>query len=99
MTDFSLAYFLIRIGCGALGCFCAILFWPRNRDAAWVFVILGTLVLYLHLMCELLVKVKLLVPEYFVIAGQPLFDIVFLVLGILPFLFFAIAFIIMVARR
>jgi hypothetical protein len=99
MTEFSLTYFLIRIGFGALGSFCAILFWPRNRDPAWVFVILGTLVLYVHLVFELLVKVKLLVPEYFVIAGHSVFEIVFLVLGVLPFLFFAIAFIIMTARK
>jgi hypothetical protein len=99
MAEFSLAYFLIRIGFGALGCFCAILFWPRNRDAAWVFIILGTLVLYLHLVFELLVKVNLLVPEYFVIAGQSFFEVIFLILGVLPFLFFAIAFIIMVARK
>jgi hypothetical protein len=99
MIEFSLAYFLIRIGFGALGSFCAILFWPRNRDPAWVFVILGTLVLYLHLVFELLVKVRLLVPEYFVIAGQPFFEIVFLVLGVLPFLLYAIAFVIMAARK
>ena len=99
MTEFSLTYFLIRLGFGALGSFCAILFWPRNRDAAWVFIILGTLILYLHLVFELLVKVKLLVPEYFMIAGQPFFEVVFLILGILPFLFFAIAFIIMVSRK
>lgn len=99
MIEFSLAYFLIRLGFGALGGFCAILFWPRNRDPAWVFVILGTLILYLHLVFELLVRVNLLVPEYFVIAGHPFFEIVYLVLGVLPFVFFAVAFIIMTARK
>jgi hypothetical protein len=99
MSVSSLVSFLVQVGCGALAAFCAILFWPRNRDAAWVFVILGTLILYLKLVFELLVTVKLIVPENFIIAGQPFFDIILLVLSVLPFLFLAIAFIIKVARK
>jgi hypothetical protein len=99
MSDYSLVYFIVRAACGALGGLCAILFWPRNRDVAWVFVILGTIILYLHLVFEMLVKIKLLVPGYFVIAGLQIFEIVALVLGAVPFLFFAIAFIIMIARK
>jgi hypothetical protein len=99
MVDYSLVYYLVRVGLGALGGFCAILFWPRNRDAAWVLVILGTLVLYLSLVFELLVKIRLLVPENFVFFGFPAFEIVALVLSASPFLFFAVAFMVMIARK
>jgi hypothetical protein len=99
MIEFSLVYYLVRVGLGALGGFCAILFWPRNRDAAWVFVILGTLVLYLSLVFELLVKLRLLAPGDFVVFGFNVFEIVALVLSAAPFLFFAVAFLIMLARK
>ena len=99
MVDYSLVYYLVRAGLGAVGSVCAILFWPRNRDAAWVLVILGTLVLYLSLVFELLVKIKLLVPENFIVFGFPTFDIVALVLSASPFVFFAVAFVIMIARK
>jgi hypothetical protein len=99
MPDYSLTYFLIRILLGAVGTFCAILFWPRNRDTAWVFMILGTLVLYLHIVFEMLVKIKLLIPEYFILAGVPLFEGVAVFFANAPFLLFAIGFIIMIARK
>ena len=37
---------LSRLGVGAIGTFFAILLWSQTRDAAWVLVIIGTLVAY-----------------------------------------------------
>jgi hypothetical protein len=99
MTDFSVLYFLVRILLGAVCGFFAILFWPRNRDSAWVFMILGTLVLYFHIVFEMLVKIKLLVPEYFILFGTPLFEGITLFLACTPFVFFTIGFIIMIVRK
>jgi hypothetical protein len=98
MNDFPVVYYIVRAGLGAVAGFLAILYWPRNRDAAWVLIIVGTLLYYLSLIFELLVRIKLFVPEMFVVFGFPVFDIVSIILGGAPFLLFAIAFLIKVIR-
>ena len=99
MSDYSFLYFLVRVLLGAVAGFCAILFWSRNRDAAWIFMILGTLILYFHIIFEMLVKIKLLVPEFFIISGVSFFEVIALFLAAVPFVFYTIGFIIMIARK
>jgi hypothetical protein len=98
-AEYSVVIFAVRAGMAALASVFAILLWPRNRDPSWVLVTLGTILLYLSLLFDLLVKMQLLVPELFVVFGFPVFDIVALVLAGAPYLFFIIAFIIMLARK
>lgn len=99
MSEYSFLYYLIQILFGALASFFAILFWSRNRDAAWIFMIVGTLLLYFHFIFELLVKIRLLVPEYFIIFTIPIFEGVTLFLSVIPFVLFSIGFIIMIIRK
>lgn len=99
MDDYSFLYYLVRILFGALAGFFAILFWSRSRDAAWVFMIIGTLVLYFNFIFELLLKIKLLIPQYFIIFGVPCFEGISLFLSIAPFILYSIGFIIMIARK
>ncbi|HEQ71816.1 MAG TPA: hypothetical protein ENN69_04940 [Spirochaetia bacterium] len=99
MSDYSLLYFLFRLLAGALAAFFAILFWARNRDAAWTVVIMGILVLYLHIIFELLVKINLVVPAYFMIGDVSLFEGISLFLSVVPFVLFSAGFIIMLIRN
>ena len=87
---------LSRLGVGALGTFFAILLWSQTRDAAWVLVIVGTLVAYVEVVFSTLAGLGIVNGRLPEISGIPLPQ---LVLENLPMLLYTCAFIVMVARR
>jgi hypothetical protein len=87
---------LSRLGVGALGTFFAILLWSQTRDAAWVLVIIGTLVAYAEIVYTTLEAFGILSAEHFNISGIPVLR---LVLANLPMLLLTCAFIVVIARR
>ncbi len=87
---------LSRLGVGALGTFFAILLWSQTRDAAWVLVIIGTLLAYAEIVYTTLEAFGILSAEYFNISGIPVLR---LALANLPMLLLTCAFIVVIARR
>jgi hypothetical protein len=87
---------LSRLGVGAIGTFLAILLWSQTRDAAWVLVIIGTLVAYAEVVYSTLEAFGIVTSEYFTVSGVPVLR---LALANLPMLLLACAFIVVIARR
>jgi hypothetical protein len=81
---------LSRLGVGAIGTFFAILLWSQTRDAAWVLVVIGTLVAYAEVVYSTL--------EAFGIVASYL-PVLRLALSVLPTLLLTCAFIVVIARR
>ena len=95
----SMAGFILtlsRLGVGAIGTFFAILLWSQTRDAAWVLVIIGTLVAYAEVVYSTLEAFGILSAEYFNLSGIPVLR---LALSNLPMLLLTCAFIVVIARR
>lgn len=74
---------------GAAAAFLAILLWPKIRDAAWMMIIFGVLVVYIETVYSIL--------KDFGIAGDEL--IISIILPAIRTLFFIIAFIIMIYKQ
>ena len=95
----SLAGFLLtlsRLGVGAIGTFFAILLWSQTRDAAWVLVIIGTLVAYAEVVFSTLESFGIVTAELFILSGIP---VLHLALANLPMVLLTCAFISVIARR
>ncbi len=87
---------LSRLGVGAIGTFFAILLWSQTRDAAWVLVVIGTLVAYAEVVYGTLQAFGIVSAEYFNVSGVPVLS---LALANLPTLLLTCAFIVVIARR
>lgn len=94
MENAELITLIVRLGFGALATFFAIVLWSNTRDTAWLFIIMGTIVRYGEIMYNTFQLFGILSGETMVF-GIP---IVKILLTNLPALFFAIGFIIMIAR-
>jgi hypothetical protein len=92
----GIALTLSRLGVGAICTFFAILLWSQTRDAAWVLVIIGTLVAYAEVVYSTLEAFGILSAELFFPSGVPVLR---LALVNLPTLLLACAFIVVIARR
>ena len=89
-------HIISQLSLGAIVTFLAILLWPKTRDAAWMLVIVGTIVTYIEIVYSIL--------NSFGIGGEDFLHIgtVSLIAFILPILrmvFFIAAFLIMVIRQ
>lgn len=85
---------LTRLGFGAIATFFAIVLWSNTRDGAWMFVIIGTIIHYGEIMYTTFQLFGILQREI-TLFGVPF---VRLLLTNLPALFFAVAFIMVIAR-
>lgn len=92
----QMAMILSRLGVGSLVTFLSILLWSKTRDTAWMFVIIGTIVGYGEIVFITLRAFGVVHAELLVIKGVSVFEVV---LANLPMLFFAAAFLVMIARR
>jgi len=87
---------IISVGIGAVATFCAILLWPKTRDLAWMLIILGTIIYYgsiIFQVLEVFGVARIHAPTITVEA------IIHASLANLPFVFYTVAFIIMIRRR
>ena len=76
--------------------FLAIVLWSRTRDAAWMFIVIGTIVGYGEVVLSALESLGVVQIEALMVGGVSLFRVLF---AVLPMLFFIIAFAILIARK
>ena len=92
----TILLYIIKLVCGGLVAFCAILLLSKTRDAAWVTVVAGFLLAYLSLVYDLLCEIGVFTPSTILVLGIPLSTL----LGIaLPSICFIVAFLLMFFRR
>jgi len=89
-------FILCRLVLGALASFLAIMLWSRTRDAAWIFVIIGTIIAYIETIFSIL--------NLFGIGGGNIlsensFFFVSIFMTCLPTVSFIAAFTVMVIRK
>jgi hypothetical protein len=95
MTVESLVFIISRLVFGAGATFLAIILWSRTRDTAWMFIVVGTIFRYGQIMYDtfslfgIVQSDIVLIPDYLGIDA---------VLENLPYMFFIVAFIIMIRR-
>ncbi len=94
METAELVTLITKLGVGALATFFAIVLWSMTRDTAWLFVIMGVILRYGGIMYSTFQVFGILTKEV-IVFGLPLVTIL---LTNLPYVFFAVAFIIMIAR-
>ena len=94
MESAELIAIIVKLGVGALAAFFAIMLWSMTRDSAWLFVIMGVILRYGEIMYSTFKLFGILTTEA-MLFGIP---VVTILLTNLPYAFFAVAFIIMIAR-
>ena len=95
MDSGQIVYILGRLVLGAAASFLAIMLWSRIRDAAWILVIIGTIVAYVETVYSILTLLGI-ANEYIILGSMSLLSIM---LPCLSTLFFIAAFAVMVARK
>ncbi|MBN2531438.1 MAG: hypothetical protein JXB88_01030 [Spirochaetales bacterium] len=81
---------ITRIITGAMCTFFAILLWSKTREPAWIFIIIGTLCIYVEIVFTTLEAFGILSKDLLTISGIPVLK---LLLFNLPLLFITIGFI------
>ena len=95
MDSGQIVYILSRLILGATASFLAIMLWSRIRDAAWILVIIGTIIAYAETVYSILTVLGI-GSESITLGSMSLLSIV---LPCLSTLFFIAAFAVMVARK
>ncbi len=95
MDTQSLVFIISRLVIGAGAAFLAIILWSRTRDSAWMFIVVGTIFRYGQIMYETFGLFGIVEEDIVLINGYLGIDTI---LENLPYVFFIIAFIIMVRR-
>jgi hypothetical protein len=85
-----------RLFLGALASFFAIMLWSKTRDAAWMFMVIGTIIAYIDIVYSILDFFGIGGGEFFMIGSVSL---VSFILSPLQLIFFIAAFVIMVRRQ
>ena len=92
----QLIFVYSRLILGALAAFLAIMLWAKTRDIAWMFVVVGTIVMYVEIVHSILGHLGIAAGNVLAVGSVPLAEIL---LAILRLAFFAAAFLVMVTRR
>lgn len=95
MDTQSLVFIISRLAVGAGAAFLAIILWSRTRDSAWMFIVVGTIFRYGQIMYDTFGLFGIVEEDIVLIEGYLEIDTI---LENLPYLFFIIAFIIMLRR-
>lgn len=96
MLDSDAIPLFVRLACAFLAAFPAIAIWSRSRDAEWVLMILGTVLLVVDALYAILVAVGIAAYNLPWIPGFPLLES--LLTGV-PLLFFGAGFTVFLWRR
>lgn len=96
MATEAMILILSRLIFGAIATFLAIVLWSRTRDAAWMLIVIGTIVGYGEVLFTTLESFGMVSVTALNIQGVSVFQ---LVLSNLPTVFFILAFSVMIARR
>jgi hypothetical protein len=87
---------IISIVIGAFATFCAIMLWPRTRDLAWMLIIIGTIVHYGAVIFQAL---EVFGVARIQVADETAGTLIRSALMNLPFVLYALGFIIMIRRK
>jgi hypothetical protein len=87
---------LTKVGLSAVAAFLAILLWSNTRDTAWMFIVVGLVVEFAQVMYSTLELFGIVQENVFTLAGIAVGRVVLIAL---PYVFFCIAVIIMIARN
>jgi hypothetical protein len=96
MVTEAMVLILSRLVFGAIATFLAIVLWSRTRDAAWMLIVIGTIVGYGEVLFTTLETFGMVSVSALTIYGVSVFRVV---ISNLPTVFFIIAFSVMIARR
>jgi uncharacterized membrane protein (DUF2068 family) len=96
MDSGQIVFAYSRLILGALAAFFAIALWSRTRDAAWILVVAGAIVMYVEIVYSILEMLGIAASGTLFIGSVPLAAIA---LPALRMVFFIAAFMVMVARR
>ncbi|MFO7782078.1 MAG: hypothetical protein R6W94_10680 [Spirochaetia bacterium] len=96
MATEAMILILSRLIFGAIATFLAIVLWSRTRDAAWMLIVIGTIVGYGEVLFTTLESFGMVSLTALNIQGVSVFE---LVLANLPTVFFILAFSVMIARK
>jgi hypothetical protein len=96
MDEGQAVYIVCRLVLGTVAAFLAIVLWSKSRDAAWMFMVLGTLVSYLEVIYSIMLLFGVSAPHPFYLGSV---SIAALALECLPWLFYITAFAIMAIRK
>ncbi len=92
----SVIILAIRLATVALATFLAIIVWSKTRDSAWMLVVVGIVAGYADILYSLLAEFGLAPDKGGVVAGVPILAALF---PNLPWIFFSIAFFVMIRKR
>lgn len=86
----------VRLFFVALATFLAIVVWSKTRDAAWMLIVVGIVAGYADILYSLLAEFGLAPERGGVLGGVPVLALIF---PALPWIFFSIAFAVMIRKR
>lgn len=92
----EICYISSRLVFGALASFFAVVLWSKTRDAAWMFVVMGTIAAYIEIVYSVLDLAGVTEARRIAGGSMPLASIV---LSNLPAFFFIGGFTVMVVRK
>ncbi|MFO8065021.1 MAG: hypothetical protein ACQETQ_09315 [Spirochaetota bacterium] len=96
MATEALVLIFSRLIFGAVATFLAIILWSRTRDAAWMLIVIGTIVSYGEVLFTTLETFGMVDVSAVTVYGVAVFRVV---LANLPTVFFIVAFSVMIGRR
>ena len=96
MDSGQILFIASRLILGALASFFAIMLWSKTRDAAWMLMVIGTIIAYVEIVYSILGLFGITKSDVLVIGTVPAAAIA---LPVLHMGFFIAAFLIMVIRR
>ncbi len=95
MTTDSLVFIISRLVFGAGSAFFAIMLWSRTRESAWMFIVVGTIFRYGQIIYDTFSIFGVVRTDVELIPGYLKIETL---LENLPYIFFIVAFIIMIRR-
>ena len=92
--DYNEVIIITRVVTGAIGAFFSILLWSKTREPAWIFIIIGTLCIYVEIVFTTLEAFGIISGDILILHGIPVLK---LLLYNMPILFITIGFIAVIA--
>lgn len=93
-SDITLA--IIKLAAGGVTAFLAIMLWSKTRDVSWMSLVAGFITSYAGIVYDLMINLHIITAAGPLVFGLPLSTLLFTVV---PFVFFILAFILMLVRR
>lgn len=92
--EYNEVIIITRVVTGAIGAFFSIMLWSKTRDPAWIFIIIGTLCIYVEIVFTTLEMFGILSSDILTLYGIPVLKLLLLNM---PVLFITIGFITVIA--